>query len=38
MGHWWKPDQLEMPSRQSSVCIASHVTVTDVTLVKQADL
>jgi hypothetical protein len=26
VGRWWKLDQLEMPSRRSSVCIISHVT------------
>jgi hypothetical protein len=36
--HWWKLDRLEMPSRRSSVCTASHVIVSDVTSVKQADL
>jgi hypothetical protein len=38
VGHWWKQDQLEMPSRWSSVCTASHVIVADVTSAKQADL
>jgi hypothetical protein len=38
MGHLWKLDQLEMPSKQSSVCTISHVILADVTSVKQADL
>jgi hypothetical protein len=38
MEHWWKLDQLEMPSRRSSVCIVFCVNVADVTSVKQADL
>jgi hypothetical protein len=38
VGHWWKLDRLEMPSRQSSVCTISHVTVADVISTIQADL
>jgi hypothetical protein len=37
-GHCWKLDWVEMHSQWSSVCITSHVNVTNVTLAKQADL
>jgi hypothetical protein len=38
MGHWWKLNWLQMPSRQSSVCKAPHMIVADVTFVKHRDL
>jgi hypothetical protein len=40
VGHWWKLDQLEMPSRRStrSLWTISHVTVADVTSAEQAHL
>jgi hypothetical protein len=38
VGHGWKLDRWEMPSRQSSACTIYHVTVAGVTSVKHADL
>jgi hypothetical protein len=38
MEHWWKLDLLQKLDRWSSVFIALHASVVDVTSVKQADL